>query len=204
MFKFLRNKTGDLRDDQGGSVAIELILVVPLLFWAYIGLFVYFDAYRQQNVNIKASFTVSDMLSREFNPVDQNYIDELNNVLEWLTYGRQDTRLRVTVVVYDEANDEHDLIWSAGADSTVPLTESEMRLQLTPAIPIMPDGDTAIVVETWASYRPLWSVGLPATTQLDNVVVISPRFVPQLLFDDGTGGGATPDPDPTTVPTGTI
>lgn len=204
MFEYLKQRAAEMRDDTRGSVSLELILVVPLLIWAYLGLFVYFDAYRQQNVNIKAAFTVADLLSREFEEIDQNYIDEMNDVLEWLTYGRQDTDLRVTVVVWDEANTELDMVWTARADSTPDLTETEMREQLGPYVPMMPDGDTAIVVETWATYRPLADVGLPADTQLNNVVVISPRFVPQLKWTDGNNGTVSADPDTTTVPAGSI
>ncbi len=169
-------------DDTRGSVSLELLLVFPLLIWAYLGLFVYFDGYRQQNVNLKAAYTVADMLSRETGAIDEAYIEGLNKTMTWLTYGRQDTTLRVSVVTYDLASDSHFLVWSEGAGSTPRLKQENVATYLTPKIPAMPDGDTAIIVETWATYRPLTDVGLPDATPLNNFVVVSPRFVPQLLF----------------------
>lgn len=172
-----------------GSYSVEALLMFPIMIWAYLGMFIFFDAYRQQNVNLKASYTIGDMLSREMRVIDQTYLDGLNKVLDYLTYSNHDTYIRVTVVIFDEDMDRHNLVWSRGTRTKPNLSEADMRQHLSPVIPIMADNSTAIVVETWAVYEPVANVGIPATS-FENVVVVSPRFADQLRFlgiNDGNG-----------------
>ena len=178
---------------EDGSYSAEAMLLFPLMAWAYIGMFIFFDAYRQQNVNLKASYTVGDMLSRETDLINDAYLDGMNKVLDYLTYSRHDTYLRVTVVYYDADTDKHMLVWSEGTRGKPSLNQEEVTAQLTPHIPIMADTDTAIVVETWAAYEPIATVGIPPRS-FDNIVVTSPRFAPQLNFEGyGDGTGTTHD-----------
>ena len=44
--RFLRR----FRADESGSLAIETVLIVPALFWAFIGLFSIFDAYKMHSL----------------------------------------------------------------------------------------------------------------------------------------------------------
>lgn len=181
--------------DENGSYSLEAMLLFPIMAWAYIGMFIFFDAYRQQNVNLKASYTISDMLSRETELINMAYLDGMNKVLDYLTYSRFDTYLRVTVVYYDADIDRHILVWSEGTRNKPSLNQEEVEEQLSPHIPIMADTDTAIVVETWAAYEPIASVGIPPVS-FENIVVTSPRFAPQLNFEGYGDGTGTPHTDP--------
>lgn len=190
-----------------GSLSVEAVLMFPLLAWAYLGMYFFFDAYRQQNINLKAAYTVSDMLSREVDPVNTNYITGLNTVLDFLTQSADPTQIRVSVVYYDEDTDRHILVWSRGTRGKLDLTQEQINDELSARIPIMADKDTAILVETWAYYVPSVNIGLPEVT-FDNFIVTSPRFAPQLCFevcgvlgsgtahDDQTDDGATDAPSP--------
>ena len=191
-----------------GTLSVEAIMVFPLLAWAYMGMYFFFDAYRQQNINLKAAYTVSDMLSREVDVIGWNDIEGLNRVLDFLTMSAEPTQVRVSVVYWDEDTDRHVLVWSKGTRGKLDLTQTQVEAEYAERIPILADSDTAILVETWAYYEPTVNIGLPSVTY-DNFIVTSPRFAPQLCYevcgelgtgsdhDDDTDDGAEEEPTAT-------
>ncbi len=188
-----------------GGLSVEAIMVFPLLAWAYMGMYFFFDAYRQQNVNLKAAYTVSDLLSREVDVIDWSYITGVNTFLDFLTTSAQDTQIRITAVYWDEDTDSHILLWSKGTRGKIDLVQADIDNIYYDEIPVMADKDTAILVETWSYFEPSVKVGLPSVT-FDNLIVTSPRFAPQLCYevcgvigsgsahDDNTDDGADEDP----------
>ena len=186
--------------DERGSFSVEAILMFPLLVWAFVAMFVFFEGLRESNINLKAAYTVSDLLSRETELIDQAYLDDMKDVYAWMSRSRNEVQMRVTVVRYDAVNDRHVNIWSRGVNGKPDLTQEGVTEKLTPHIPIMADASTTIVVETWALYDPIMDIGL-TDTEIHNVIVTSPRFSEQLMFagvGDGTGSNHdddTGDPD---------
>lgn len=175
--------------DETGSFSVEAVLMFPMLVWAFMGLYVFFEGLRESNINLKATYTISDLLSRETDEIDQDYLDGVNSVYAWLSRSANPVSLRVTVVRYDGAADRHLRVWSRGVAGKADLTQAEVEEQLSPRIPIMADDSTVIVVETWTTYDPLMDIGL-TDTEVYNAVVTSPRFTDQLVLagmGDGTG-----------------
>jgi hypothetical protein len=161
----------------------------PLLVWAFMAMYVFFEGLRESNINLKATYTVADLLSRETDLIDQDYLNGINGVYGWLSRSAQPVSMRVTVVRYDQSSDSHVMIWSRGVAGKPDLTQPLVDQTVTPNVPIMADADTAIVVETWTTYVPIMDIGL-TTTDIYNMVVTAPRFSEQLLFagiGDGTG-----------------
>lgn len=178
-----------LADDESGSFSIEAMLMFPMLTWGYIAMYTFFEGLREHNINLKAAYTVADLLSRETEVIDQSYLNGMNGIFGWLTRSNNAVSLRVTVVRYDADADNHVLEWSRGTNGRISLNQEQMRASLSPHIPILADADTAIVVETWAHYSPPIDMGMEAQ-DIYNVVVTAPRFAEQLRFDgvgDGTG-----------------
>lgn len=186
---------------ENGSFSVEAVLMFPLLIWAFVAMFVFFEGLRESNINLKATYTVSDLLSRETELIDQNYLNGMNDVYSWLSRSRNDVNLRVTVVRYDAAQDKHVRVWSRGVGKD-DLTQEQVDSHVTPNVPIMADADSAIVVETWTTYTPVMEIGL-TESEIYNLVVTAPRFTEQLNFAGlGDGGGSehddgTDDPDDT-------
>lgn len=176
------------RRSERASMSVEAVLVFPILIFAYAGLFTFFDAFRTNNLNIRASYTIADMLSRENKCIDANYVDGLNKILSVLTHSDYPTILRASVVTYDEDLDDYLLVWSAvdggSGQHIVPLTEGTMG-EIKPYIPIMAHGDQNIVVETWSGFVPMMNFGLDAF-YFENLVINRKRWAPQLKWDDGT------------------
>ena len=191
-----------------GSLSVEAIMVFPLLAWAYMGMYFFFDAYRQQNVNLLAAYTVADLLSREVDVIDWAYITGVNTFFDYLTTSAEDTEIRITAVYWDEDINKHIMLWSKGTRGKADLTQAQIETYYRDEIPVMADKDTAILVETWAYFEPIVKIGLPSVT-FDNLIVTSPRFAPQLCYevcgeigsgtahDDNTDDGAEDEPSST-------
>lgn len=178
----------NLRDERG-SFSVEAILMFPLLVWAFMAMYVFFEGLRESNINVKATYTISDLLSRETDEIDMTYLNGMNDVYAWLSRSATPVQLRVSVVRRDDASDSHVSVWSKGVAGKPDLTQAEIDTEISPFVPIMADASTAIVVETWTTYNPIMDIGL-IQTDLYNVVVTAPRFSDQLRFEgigDGTG-----------------
>lgn len=166
--------------DREGSFAIEAVLTFPMLAWALLACFSYFDGLRQANVNIKAANMIADMLSRETQVIDDTYIGGLQSVMDFLVHTPHPTSLRISVFTYHQDGDEFALNWSKATGSKTALTANN-QAAVTGRIPLMADSDTVIIVETWMDYQAPFVFGLDDTT-LYNLVVTSPRYAPQLLY----------------------
>lgn len=191
------------RDSESGSFSIEAVLMFPLLVWAFVAMYVYFEALREQGINQKAAYTIGDLLSREEEKIDMAYLEGMHGIFEWLTRTQSDVAIRVSVVRFDDndtestGDDFHDLVWSraVGGDKA-DLEQADVAGQLTPYVPIMANNSTAIIVETWATFEPVLEIGLQ-DTELTNIVVTSPRFSGQLKLEGVDEGDGTEHDDGT-------
>ncbi|CUH65571.1 hypothetical protein TG4357_01942 [Thalassovita gelatinovora] len=166
--------------DSDGTVALEAVIVVPFLFWAFLASYVYFDAYRQTSVNIKANYTVGDLLSRETAAVNDAYIDSMQSLFAFLTKANSNASLRVTVAMWDEEDNMYKLDWSEARGSKSALNEAGINA-LADNLPSVIDNERVIVVETWSHYTPLFEVGLNES-DIYELSFTSPRFAPQLAW----------------------
>lgn len=164
-----------------GSFAVETVLMLPLLFWTVAAVYGFVDAYRMQALNLRATYTIGDLLSRQWNPVKPGYVDGLGRLHGYLTHGRYDTALRVTVVTWDALLEKHILLWSRGTEAAHPAITQATLSEVEARLPDMANGQSVILVETWMDFTPVFRIGLGAQT-FRNEVVTAPRFVPQLLL----------------------
>jgi hypothetical protein len=173
----------------GGSMPTEGVMAFAFLIWWYIASFQFFDAFRQKNVTLKAAYTIADMISRETDPIDADYIAGLNTVFDYLTYSQHPTWIRVSSIYWDADDGQYRRNWSIASDPSKPVyTDATIDAQ-SARIPVMPEGDTVILVETFMAYEPIFSIGL-AAGWYDTFITTRPRFVPCVRWDPG--GGVTP------------
>lgn len=169
------------RKSTSGAVTIEFVLVMPFLFWAFMASYVYFDGYRQSATNLKAAFTISDLISRETDPINEEYIDSMHKLLEMMTRATSATELRISVLRWDEDDARHYVSWSKVRNMPDVWTDANIA-QITPKLPAMSDQDRLILVETGNTFVPLYNVGM-SNKKLENFVYSRPRFAPQVIFD---------------------
>jgi hypothetical protein len=150
-----RHITGFLKDEDA-PLTVEAVIILPILLWAYMAMYVFWDAFKMQNINVKSAYTIADMLSREPTTVGPDYIDGLAAMLDFLNRGKYDTRLRVSVVGAridpTDGSTEYFLCWSEGRGMD-DLTSIEA---IEDQIPVMPPGGDVIVVQTEMDYVPIF------------------------------------------------
>lgn len=208
MMKAFRIRLRDFGSDTTGSMAVETVLIFPLLLWFYLSTFTFFDGYRAQSTNIKAAYTIADAMSREQN-IDAAYLNTMSNLLNYMNGSSHATRLRVTVATRNKNNGKLMVQWSCAyggiGNSFRPHNHTRLR-ELEDQIPPSPRPNELIVVETFIDHNPPFSaqlfdnevpeggmidqgmpngfmIGLQPTT-LSNLVVIRPREA-QLKRDGG-------------------
>lgn len=179
--------------DTSGNVTVEFALAMPVLFWAFMASYVFFDGYRQSANNLKAAYTISDLISRETSAINDAYIDSMVKVLELMTRTPSDVDLRISVIRWDAQDDRYYLDWSENRGFINELTNDNIQ-NIKDALPVMPDNERVILVETNNVFVPLFNTGLFSqgldNINLQNFVFTRPRFVSQVVFEglqEGTG-----------------
>lgn len=168
-------------EDTEGAVTVEFVIMMPMLFWAFMASYTFFDGYRQSALNVKAAYTISDLISRETEAINDTYIDSMKQVMELMVRPRSKTKLRISVARWDEEDQKYYVDWSKARGFSQVRTNETIQ-DLKTLLPKMPDAERVIVVETWNRYVPLYNVGL-GDRELENLVFTRPRFAPQVAFE---------------------
>lgn len=167
------------------SITVEAVIALPVVTWAVMATFVFFDAFRVNTTSQKAAYTVADALSRQTDPVNVDYINGMNQLHDILARTRNPTAIRISSIGWEDDRDEFLVIWSVATREGTPLTDAVVNGVLAPTLPEIPEGETFVLVETTMDYTPLFRIGIPAQT-FRQAVVTRPRFAPQIVYDDGT------------------
>jgi len=177
------------RRDEDASLSVEAVLVLPLLLWAFLATYTFFDVYRAKNLALKANYAISDLLSRETNPIDMSYLLGSEKVFKYLTQATDESWLRVTVVYCnddcDQSNRELRQDWSRATDGLPTYEDEDVMSALEPIIPWIASGERVIIVETGVEYEPPFSQNLTGIGARDfvDIVMTRPRFAFQLCWD---------------------
>lgn len=182
------------RSGTRGAISIEAMFVLPMLVWVYLAMFVFFDAYRTQNVALRAANTVADLLSRETNAVNATYIAGVNDVFDFLANARHDTRIRVTSVGWNAQQNRYIVNWSHGTRGLQGWTTAAFNAEFEPAsttsgadgqrrLPLVAAGDSIVLVETQLDYDPAFNIGIAART-FEHIIPTRPRFAPQIVWSN--------------------
>lgn len=192
VFEFL----GRFKDEDDGSMSIELVLVTPIIVWALLSTFVYFDVYRVEANANRASLVLAEMFSREDAPITAAYLNGAREVLRTLTYEENAPDYRVTVYRYRSSDTSYRRVWSRNRGMGGNLTNAGLAA-IKDRLPKLNTIDHAILIETRVQYDAPFSIGLgPFTgTNLEDLTfntftVIRPRQS-KLCFDATPGDDTT-------------
>lgn len=184
----LRLRAGRFARGERGSMPTEGVIAGIFLTWWYASSFQIFDAYKQKNVNLKAAYTVADLISRvpAEKSIDADYIEGLNTLFDYLTNSRVPTWLRVSSVFWDNDNSQYRVGWSYGTGAAIGHTDQTIQTKAN-RIPNLALGDYIIVVETNMAYEPIFDIGI-AAQWYTTFITTRPRFTTCVTFDrhDGT------------------
>ena len=177
----IRRALKRLHRGQDGSISVEAVCMLPLMIWAFLGSYVFYDAYRAQFVNTKAGYTIGDILSRETGYITPAYLDSLHDLQQFLVDRQDPIRLRVSVISYDADDDSFSVRWSQNRGGGGVLNNGDLP-GMASMIPDMADGAVAIVVQTSMQYDPVYAAGIELL-DFDDFIVTRPRFAGQLCWN---------------------
>jgi len=135
------------RSEERGSLTVEAVLMMPLLFFAFIGTIVFFDPFRAQYLNQRATYTVADYVSRA-TIVDVRTMNNLHTILEVLSPTRSTAKLRVSVVCWEESRNRYVVSWSESRGGATRHNTATINT-ISDRLPPVPDRNEFILVETW-------------------------------------------------------
>lgn len=169
------------------AVAFETVLITPLLIWAFIGSFVFFDAFRIYNSSIKATHMVADMLSRQTSTVFGHDIQGMASIVEYVLRDAGEIELRVTQIGMVSGNYQID--WSHGVNGAAQMFDVNLAA-LEGQLPNMANGERILLVETFINYDAPFDIGLQVL-RFENFTLTRPRYAGQVPFQaTGTPAGS--------------
>lgn len=160
------------RREEDGLIMTEFLIMLPLLIWTFMALFVYWDIFRTINHSQKASFAVSDLISRQ-SEIDIAFVNGMKTVIEHLSNGR-DVDVRISSVEWDE-DDGYRVLFSRSPGNTMPAHTDASITNAADRIPVMADNESVVIVETRTPYEPAFNVGLNEQV-FSHFVVTRPRY----------------------------
>lgn len=170
---------------EDGSVTIEAMIILPVMFWTFLSLFSIFESFRYHGINQKAAFTISDAISRETLPIDRQYLNGMLDTFEYLARSQGASTLRVSSIWYDADNDRFWSDWSqtagGGGGNVTPLTNADVQ-NWHDKLPVIPNLERVMVVETWSTFDPPFDTGLEQR-DIRNFVFTRPRYAPRVCWD---------------------
>ncbi len=147
--------------NEGGSVVVELVIILPLLFWVLVALYAFWDLYRSMNVLQKAAYTVSDTISRtqKDTPLASSDIKGYYDLMNFLIETDQEAVIRITEYTYDDEEDEYLVNWSCGMGGGLTPLTTENLATVREYLPVMPDSDINILFEARVPYKSAFNIG---------------------------------------------
>ena len=170
------------RRREDGYLVVESALILPFLLWAFVALYSYWDGFRAVTQVQKSTFAVADLISREQRPVNAAYINGMRLTMDTMLPGDMDSELRVTSIIWVQAQNRFEVEWSATSGTLAPLLTTGLLAPLMSKIPAMVDGDTAVIVESWVDYEATFVLGGIQDTRMTQFVVTRPRFAPRIVY----------------------
>ncbi|NRB20472.1 MAG: pilus assembly protein [Rhodobacteraceae bacterium] len=190
MDRFIKPAFKAFRRDTDGSVSIETAFYLPFLMLVFASIYTYFDAFQQESANLKAAYTISDLVSRETNAINNDYIDSMHALTELLVRSDSSVSLRISVIRWDQDDDRYYVDWSVNRGTHFFSWTDATISQVEDDLPAMPDQERVILVETQNDVNAAFKIGLP-DMNIYNFVFTRPRFAPQIVFEGSLSAGGT-------------
>lgn len=165
----LRNLLHRFRKDETGSIPIEgLLAFIMLSGWLILSIEIY-DVFKIRGAATRANVTVSDLISRERDPIGPKYVAGIKKVFDFTTGNNDPSRSWIRVTLVRCWDDPLDLGHTCndpaeGSDAKKVQLENSYATGLAQSytqealdleadrIPILAAGDQALIVETSYAY----------------------------------------------------
>lgn len=184
VFSKIRRRLGSFSRNERGLMTVDAVIIFPMLVWTITGAFTFFDGFRQSASNLKAAYTVGDLISRETQQITDTYIESLHELMQRMVNNTSELKLRVSLIVFDEDDDRHYVRWSTQCGYSAIWTDANIQ-NMRDHLPPMPNQDTLIIVETSNDYEPVFETILSdgwvsRDKVFTNFVFTRPRFTNEI------------------------
>jgi Flp pilus assembly protein TadG len=169
----LRQLLRQFRSDASGATIIEAVIITPVLIWAYVGSFVFFDAFRTYSSSVKATYAVADVISRQTETLTAFDMEGYASVFATIVRNNGDVRMRMTQISYDAHTDTMHVEWSHATNGQARLFTGNMN-DFVGLLPNMSHGERLILVESFVPYTMAFDMGLDLMT-FSNLTFTRPR-----------------------------
>lgn len=173
-----RDRMKRFSDDTGGTLSVETVFAAPLLLWAIVAMFVYFEAFRTQAQNTRAAYVIADMMSREQNELTTQYLNSMYATQKYMTPNGSDQKLNFTVIRYRQNKDDYRRVWSRGRGGAN--RHNHGTVNSIPNLPPIAPGDQMIMIESTTGYKPLFNAGITSNIYLRTRAFARPRAPGQI------------------------
>jgi hypothetical protein len=148
---------------EDGLVLVEGLLMMPLVVWALVAMFIYWDVFRTINVTQKAAYSIADLLSRQRDDITPAYLDGLQDVVDFLTPGGHPVMVRITSLqcnaptgtqICSTSGGTYTKLFSESPDDKITgLTEAQIQVWKGTRVPTLAHGESVFVVETQVDFK---------------------------------------------------
>lgn len=176
----IRTAVAGFRKSENGSASVELLLMVPLLSFITFSMVTFFAAFRAETDATRAATVLTDMVSREDTPVTPEFLAGVEGLMKTLIRSDPDPEFRLTAFTYDADDKSYLVAWSKDTGKYGSMDNTDIN-DVSDRLPILKDGQRAILMETSVNYEPMLDIGL-GTRTFENFNVSAPRFVAQLCY----------------------
>ncbi len=174
----IRHVIKSVKKNESGSMTVDSVLIFPVLIWTISGSFTFFEGFRQSSINLKAAYTVGDLISRETTTVTDTYVQSMHLLMYRMVEAESPMSLRVSFVVFDKEDDRHYVRWSTTCGDGYAFAWTDDNIgTIRNNLPPMPDQDSLIIVETTNKFVPAFGYQwINEGYTFDNFVFTRPRF----------------------------
>ena len=162
----LKHRFATFLRDEDGLILVEGLIMLPLLIWALVAMFIYWDVFRTINVTQKAAYSVADLLSRQRDTIPTSFANGLQKVVDFLTPGGHPVRMRITSFecnsptgtqaeqICNGTRGTYKLLFSFSPENKVSsLTQANIQGWKGTKIPTLVHGESVFVVETEVEFK---------------------------------------------------
>jgi Flp pilus assembly pilin Flp len=167
-----------LREERA-AVAFESVIIFPILVWAWVGTFTFFDAYRVYNTSIKATFTVADLISRQEFDIQVDEMDGFANMLASMIRDHDGVQMRATEI--HRTNDgSYRAVWSHTTGNLARLCGNSLA-SMQDRLPTVAIGERFVILESFIDFEPAFNMGVN-DLDFENFTVTRPRYAGRVPY----------------------
>jgi hypothetical protein len=173
-----------------GAVIAEFMVILPVLMFWFMGMIVFYDAFHKWMKFTAATYTVSDLLSRQ-TIIEDSFIESLDGLFDSVSDAKSKSDTWIRVSSLRKSAGALEILWAV--DTSDILQPTITNADIESYVPNRAIDEHLILIETFSVYNPVFDwVGLNLTN-LNEAVASSPRFSSKLVNLDHLNYGTPSD-----------